>query len=112
MIFGAGKGGALLARELLQSPELNIRPVGFIDDDPRKLHAQVEGLRVLGPADSLDAIVKAYGISQVLISIRDIDIQRLDWMVRRCRELDLTLKRMRFSVEEVRSVPSVIRHER
>ena len=36
LIVGAGDGGHLLLRELLKNPELGYRPVGFVDDDPRK----------------------------------------------------------------------------
>ena len=36
LIVGAGDGGRLLLREIMRNPELGYRPVGFIDDDPRK----------------------------------------------------------------------------
>ena len=36
LIVGAGEGGRLVVRELMRNPELRMRPVGFIDDDPRK----------------------------------------------------------------------------
>ena len=40
LIVGAGDGGRLLLREILRNPELGYRPVGFIDDDPRKQGAR------------------------------------------------------------------------
>ena len=36
LIVGAGDGGRLLLREILRNPDLGLRPVGFVDDDPRK----------------------------------------------------------------------------
>ena len=49
LIIGAGEGGRLVVRELMRNPELRMRPVGFIDDDPRKRRLKDEyGLRVLG----------------------------------------------------------------
>jgi FlaA1/EpsC-like NDP-sugar epimerase len=49
LIVGAGEGGRLVARELMRNPGLRMRPVGFIDDDPRKRGLKDEyGLRVLG----------------------------------------------------------------
>ena len=49
LIVGAGEGGRLVVRELMRNPELRMRPVGFIDDDPRKRRLKDEyGLRVLG----------------------------------------------------------------
>ena len=49
LIVGAGDGGRLLLRELVKNPELGYRPVGFVDDDPRKQGMRVDrGLEVLG----------------------------------------------------------------
>ena len=36
LIVGAGDGGRLVLREILRNRELGLRPVGFVDDDPRK----------------------------------------------------------------------------
>ena len=36
LIYGAGDGGELLLRELLNNRSLKYSPVGFIDDDPGK----------------------------------------------------------------------------
>jgi FlaA1/EpsC-like NDP-sugar epimerase len=49
LIVGAGEGGRLVVRELIRNPGLRMRPVGFVDDDPRKQGMKDEhGLRVLG----------------------------------------------------------------
>ena len=42
LIVGAGDGGRLLLREILRNPELGYRPVGFVDDDPRKQGARID----------------------------------------------------------------------
>jgi hypothetical protein len=36
VIYGAGDGGELLARELFNNAALQRVPVAFVDDDPRK----------------------------------------------------------------------------
>ena len=48
LIYGAGRGGALLVRELLQNRDIGILPIGFIDDDARKQNLLIEGIPVLG----------------------------------------------------------------
>ncbi len=54
LIVGAGDGGRLLLRELIRNPELGYRPVGFVDDDPRKQGMRLErGIEVLGTTDEL-----------------------------------------------------------
>ncbi|MGH2916790.1 MAG: polysaccharide biosynthesis protein [Solirubrobacteraceae bacterium] len=55
LIVGGGDGGHLVVRELVRNPSLNLRPVGFLDDDPRKLGLRDEhGLRVLGTTSETD----------------------------------------------------------
>ena len=56
LIVGAGDGGRLVLREILRNPDLNLRPVGFVDDDPRKQGVRVDrGLDVLGTTSELRA---------------------------------------------------------
>jgi len=55
LIVGGGDGGHLVVRELMRNPELGQRPVGFLDDDPRKLGIRDEhGLKVLGSTSEAD----------------------------------------------------------
>jgi FlaA1/EpsC-like NDP-sugar epimerase len=55
LIVGGGDGGRLVVRELVRNPQLRMRPVGFVDDDPRKRRLKDEyGLRVLGTTEESD----------------------------------------------------------
>src|SRR5437764_10604179 len=55
LIVGGGEGGRLVVRELARNPQLRLRPVGFVDDDPRKRGTKDEyGLKVLGTTSSED----------------------------------------------------------
>jgi FlaA1/EpsC-like NDP-sugar epimerase len=55
LIVGGGDGGRLVVRELIRNPQLAMRPVGFVDDDPRKQGIKDEyGLRVLGTTSRED----------------------------------------------------------
>ena len=66
------QGGRLVARELIRNPQLRLRPVGFVDDDPRKRGIKDEyGLRVLGTttAEDLDRILDEVEPDEVLIAI-------------------------------------------
>ncbi len=55
LIVGGGDGGRLVVRELARNPQLRLRPIGFIDDDPRKQGMKDEyGLKVLGMTTSED----------------------------------------------------------
>ena len=40
LIVGGGEGGRLVVRELVRNPQLGLRPVGFVDDDPAQARDQ------------------------------------------------------------------------
>jgi len=48
VIYGAGDGGVILAREIRQNPALSYHVIGFVDDDPAKKGAVIDGVRVFG----------------------------------------------------------------
>jgi FlaA1/EpsC-like NDP-sugar epimerase len=70
LIVGAGSGGRLLLREILRNPDLGYRPVGFIDDDPRKQGSRIDrGLQVLGGTHELGRILDDIEPDEVLIAV-------------------------------------------
>ncbi len=72
LIVGAGEGGRLVVRELMRNAGLRMRPVGFIDDDPRKRRLKDEyGLRVLGTTrqDDLERVLDELEPDEVVIAI-------------------------------------------
>jgi FlaA1/EpsC-like NDP-sugar epimerase len=72
LIVGAGEGGRLVVRELMRNPDLRMRPVGFIDDDPRKRRLKDEfGLRVLGTTaqSELERVLDEVEPDEVVIAI-------------------------------------------
>ncbi len=58
LIVGAGSAGAMMARELWDNPQLNLRPVAMLDDDPRKIGKKTHGLQVYGPIIKLPEIIQ------------------------------------------------------
>jgi len=70
LIVGAGDGGQTLLKEMARNPALGYRPIGFVDDDPRKRGMRVaNGLKVLGPSSELDRILEEADPEEVLIAI-------------------------------------------
>lgn len=110
LVYGAGHGGTLLVRELLQNRDAGFVPVGFIDEDPQKWRLHVEGIPVLGGSDQLAALVARHAIAEVLVSVKDITASRLADLLAECNTLGVRLSRMRFSIDEVRP-PIVLRHD-
>ncbi len=101
LIIGAGRGGVLALHELLQNAELDLRPVGFLDDDPHKRRQRIEGLPVFGPLARLEEILRREKITTVVVSIRDLPRPVFDEICLTCREQGVDVRRMRFTLEDV-----------
>ncbi|HYV15115.1 MAG TPA: nucleoside-diphosphate sugar epimerase/dehydratase [Conexibacter sp.] len=72
LIVGGGDGGRLVVRELVRNPDLGLRPVGFVDDDPRKRGMKDEHhLKVLGTTseEDLSRVLDAVEPDEVIIAI-------------------------------------------
>jgi len=52
VVVGAGDAGVLVVREMQRNPQLNMKPVAFVDDDPEKLKKEIHGVRVAGSRTS------------------------------------------------------------
>lgn len=101
LIYGAGDGGELLLRELLNNRELQYAPVGFVDDDPNKKGKVIHGLKVFGGNGRLRDICREQRIDEVLISSSRFSRERVAEILQDCMEAEVALKRMRIRIEEV-----------
>ena len=54
LIIGAGKSGLMLSTEIRRQPELKLRTIGFLDDDPSTWGAHIQGIPVLGQIEQLE----------------------------------------------------------
>jgi len=80
LIIGAGQGGTLVARQLLNNPELGLRPAAFIDDDFRKYKLQILDIPVVGTSKGIVNAVEKYKIDKIVIAIPSLsrkEIQRI-----------------------------------
>lgn len=69
LIIGAGDAGALVVRELQKSSQLNLTPIGFLDDDPAKQKHSIYGVTVIGTVSDLASIIDLHRVNEVVIAI-------------------------------------------
>lgn len=69
LIIGAGDAGALVVRELQKNPQLNLQPLGFLDDDPAKQNHQIHSVPVIGKLSDLAKILDERPLDEVVIAI-------------------------------------------
>ncbi len=101
LIYGAGDGGEIAVRECRNNSQVAYRPVGFLDDDPRKQGRTVLGLRILGGADKLPEIIQHEKVQGCIISSPSILANGHAEKIRSvCREQGLWIKQLRLEFVE------------
>jgi len=94
-IYGAGAAGIQLASALRQTREL--RPVFFVDDDPKLRWLMVAGLPVIAPDQLRDRLLR-HRVSQVLLAMPSVDPHRVKAIADDVEKLGV----------KVRSLPSYV----
>lgn len=70
LIVGAGESGSLVvSRMLAGSDEIAGCPVGYVDDDRRKIGRRIHGVKVLGNCGDIPRICKQQAIEQIVVAI-------------------------------------------
>ncbi|OGV27856.1 MAG: multidrug MFS transporter [Legionellales bacterium RIFCSPHIGHO2_12_FULL_37_14] len=82
LVIGAGDAGESLIRDLHRS--YIYYPIGVLDDQPKKLHLEVHGVRVLGFIDELPKIVRKYGVELIFIAIPTAGSTKMRHIVSLC----------------------------
>jgi UDP-GlcNAc:undecaprenyl-phosphate GlcNAc-1-phosphate transferase len=101
LIYGAGDGGEIVVRECRNNSNVGYRPIGFLDDDPRKEGRTVLGLRVLGGADKLPDIIQRQKVEGCIISSPSILANGHAEQIRSvCQERGLWVKQLRLEFVE------------
>ena len=74
----------MAVREIRSRGEHDMDLRGFVDDDPLKQGAVINGLKVLGSTEALPTLVPALGIDQVIITIADAPQVQLRRILKIC----------------------------
>ena len=116
LIIGAGRVGQLVAKRLIQYPELGLQPVGLLDDAPWFGDEHPGPAPVLGGTHDLDAVVRTHGVEHVVVTFSTARHEVLLHIVERCQQLGVTVSfvprlfekmKERVSIESVGSIPLI-----
>lgn len=88
LIIGAGAAGTMLARQLLKNTDAGIKPVAFIDDDPKKYRLQIHGLSVVGGSKRISKTVDTLQIDKIIIAIPSMNKEEMKKIYEQCAGTD------------------------
>jgi len=92
LVFGAGSAGKLIVTELLQSPDTDVFPVAFLDDDLRKQKLNVMGIPIVGTRYDIVKTVEAYKIDLVIIAIPSMNKEEVASIIELCKAARIQVK--------------------
>ena len=82
LIYGAGDAGELIVRDMRQNPKFDAMPIGFVDDDTRKVGQRIHGVPVLGGRGQLPRILATHTPEELLVAIPSASRETLRAIVR------------------------------
>ena len=92
VVVGAGDAGRLIVQEMQRSRMLNYTPIGFVDDDPRKRHTRIMGVRVLGTIDELPKVLREHRPDELLIAMPSVSGEVRRRIVETAQQLRIVVK--------------------
>jgi len=103
-VYGAGRAGELLLREILNNQQLHVIPIGFIDDDTLKKGKKIQGYSILGSFQEIEQLIEKYQPNGILMSFN----QNMEQNATRhravedlCRQHNMFLKRFQITLQPV-----------
>ncbi len=92
LIVGAGDAGAMLAREIHNNPRLNLKAIGFVDDDFSKQKMILGGVPVLGSSKKIPELVKEQEIEEIIIAMPSVSGDTIREIVDICKQTKARVK--------------------
>ncbi len=83
ILIGAGKTGAKIAREILDTPDSPFEVLGFIDDDLNKRDGRIHGVKIIGNVSDLKNIVVPF--DELLITVPGASSDDLRRIITACK---------------------------
>lgn len=113
LIVGAGDAGESLLREIQKSHKARYEVVGFVDDNPSKIHAHIHGIRVLGAIAVVPDAVRKHEVEEVIIAIPTASGREMRSIIDACKPSGVLVRTIpgidqlidgRVSVNQIRNV--------
>jgi FlaA1/EpsC-like NDP-sugar epimerase len=92
LLIGAGRAGAMVAKEIAARPDSGIHVLGFLDDDDHLRGMTVEGFHILGNTSDLRRLARDLGAAQVIITIASASQQAIRRIKLHCDQCGLPAK--------------------
>jgi FlaA1/EpsC-like NDP-sugar epimerase len=91
IIFGAGEAGIIAQEAIKRDSKSVFNTIAFIDDDPKKEGKNIDGKRIFRGLKDLENLVKEFGVTELIIAVRDLSVQRKNEIIDECLRLNISV---------------------
>ena len=84
LIFGAGQVGMLTKQLIDNDTSSNIKVVGFLEDNPRKIGNIISGTRIYAAGKDFEKVVAENSPSELILSTQNLSTKRKNELVDQC----------------------------
>lgn len=91
VIFGAGEAGIIAQEAIKKDSKSQMNIVAFMDDDPKKEGKNIDGKRIYKGLEDLEKLVSLYGITDLIIGVRDLSVSRKNEIIDECLRLNIAV---------------------
>ncbi len=89
VIFGAGEAGIIAQDVIKRDSNSMFHIIAFLDDDSKKEGKHIEGKRIYKGLKDLEKLALGNNVTELIIAVRDLDIQRRRQIIDECLRLKL-----------------------
>lgn len=94
LVIGAGEAGNQLIKEINNSPYVNKKVVGVIDDNKSKIGNYIHGAKVVGDRTCIPEKVEELHVHEIMIAMPSATPKQMKNILDICKETGCTLKRL------------------
>ncbi|WP_297335542.1 nucleoside-diphosphate sugar epimerase/dehydratase [Algoriphagus sp.] len=91
VIFGAGEAGIIAQEAIKQDSKSLFNTIAFLDDDPKKEGKNIAGKRIYKGIESLEKVVELFGVTELIIAVRDLSVKRKNEIIDECLRLKVSV---------------------
>ncbi len=92
VIYGAGESGILTYNAIINLSKNNVKVVGFVDNDKKKIGKVINGVSVYSPDVLTEAFIVKRDISEIIFCIQTISSSRLKELVEGLMDFPVVVK--------------------
>jgi len=89
LIMGAGRSGMMTKQLLDNDTKSNIKVVGFLEDNERKIGNVIGGVRIYSATEEFEKVVLKQSPTELIIAVTSLSLEKKNDLVDRCLEFGI-----------------------